>query len=70
MTVEALRESLSFFGAEYGIILTIGTFTEEAVEAASRVDNGGVQLLDGRGLAFHLFRHRIGVERDDDGMLP
>ncbi|MGC6415868.1 MAG: restriction endonuclease [Bradymonadia bacterium] len=62
-TVEALRESLSFFGAEYGIILTIGTFTDEAVEVAGRFDNGGVQLLDGRGLAFHLFRHRIGVDR-------
>jgi hypothetical protein len=61
-TIDALRDSLGFFNATTGIVLTVGNFTPGAVSEATRPDDVAVQLVDGEGLARLFYRQRMGVQ--------
>lgn len=59
--VQQLRGSLG--AHEQGLIVTTGTFTSAAREAASHPDASPVALIDNEGLVSLLEEHEIGVER-------
>lgn len=59
--VQQLRGSLG--AHEQGLIVTPGTFTSAAREAASHPDASPVALIDNEGLVSLLEEHEIGVER-------
>jgi hypothetical protein len=57
-TVQTMCASLPTFGARRAVILTVGTFSDEAIEAASTQP---VELVDGRGLAARLHTAGVGI---------
>ena len=57
-TVASLASNLPTFGASRAMILTVGTFSEEATEAAARLP---VELVDGRALAARLHAAGVGI---------
>ncbi|MEE2787504.1 MAG: restriction endonuclease [Myxococcota bacterium] len=61
-TVRIVEENLEHFGAKTGLIMTVGTFTQGAVAAASGAAMKAVRLVDGAGLADLLFSHGLGVQ--------
>ena len=64
-SIRALRDNLTFFGAQTGVIIAVGRYTAEAIEEASRSDLASVQLIDGEGLAQLMYDHQLGVQTHD-----
>lgn len=60
-TVRRLRGSLAHFGADAGLVLTLGDFTEDAHHAAGGGAQAAVRLIDGARLATLLYEHEVGL---------
>lgn len=60
-TVRRLRGSLAHFGADAGLVMTLGAFTPEAHDAAGGGAQAVVRLMDGARLAALLFEHEVGL---------
>ncbi|MCB9537967.1 MAG: restriction endonuclease [Myxococcales bacterium] len=60
-TVRRLRASLAQFGADAGLVMTLGDFTDEAHDAAGGGDQAAVRLVDGARLASLLYDHEVGL---------
>ncbi|MCA9561114.1 MAG: restriction endonuclease, partial [Myxococcales bacterium] len=56
-----LRASLAQFGADAGLVMTLGDFTDEAHDAAGGGDQAAVRLVDGARLAALLYDHEVGL---------
>jgi hypothetical protein len=59
-TVNTVRGGLKAFGAEAAMLVTLGTFTEDARETAAE-SGAPVELIDGEGFARALWRHGVGL---------
>lgn len=60
-TIRRLRDSLANFGADSGLVVTVGTFAASARAEARQDGLAHVRLIDGAGLAGLLFEHGIGL---------
>ncbi len=60
-TVRRLRASLAHFGADAGLVMTLGDFTAEAHDAAGGGAQAAVRLIDGARLAALLYDHEVGL---------
>jgi len=58
--VQGFLGALRLQGAEKGVLITTGTFTREADEAAART-NGKLVLVDGKRLAQLMIEHGVGI---------
>jgi restriction system protein len=58
--VQGFLGALRLQGAEKGVLITTGTFTREAEEAAART-NGKLVLVDGKRLAQLMIEHGVGI---------
>ncbi|MEE2756831.1 MAG: restriction endonuclease [Myxococcota bacterium] len=61
-TIKALRDSLEFFNSTRGMVLTVGTYTREAIDVALEPNFTPIQLLDGEVWAKFLYKQRLGVD--------
>tara|TARA_B100001093_G_scaffold508559_1_gene570995 strand:- start:116 stop:1288 length:1173 start_codon:yes stop_codon:yes gene_type:complete len=61
-TIRALRDSLDFFNSTRGMVLTIGTYTRDAIDIALDSNATPIQLLDGEVWAKFLYKQRLGVD--------
>jgi hypothetical protein len=60
-TLRALRESLPRLSATSGLVVSVGSFTEESIAEAGRPDAPTLMLVDGAGLASLLYEHGVGL---------
>jgi restriction system protein len=61
--LDGLRGSLHRWSAHRGILVTTGSFTRDAREAASEMGVAPIQLIDGDRLVDLLVEHGIGVKQ-------
>jgi len=59
--VRDLAQRISDLGFSSGVVLTIGTFTGEAVSLSAEPTEAAIRLVDGQGLAELLYENDLGV---------